>query len=161
MKRSKMLLAAVASGAVLSAAAVPTALAMTGPKTQTTTQAKPGNSNNASNPGNGQQCGYPSNRTPSATLAANPTSVKAGRTTTLSGVLSSNKCPIANTPVSLYSKVGNGPLTKGPTVLTSATGAFTFPAQTPAATTTYVAISTATEFYDSVSSNPVTVTVTK
>jgi hypothetical protein len=156
MKRSKMLLAAVASGAVLSAAAVPTAMAMTGPKTQVANQGSP---NNASDPGKGQQCGYPSNRAPAATLSAKPDRVARGQNVVLSGTLTSNKCSISSTPVGLYTRAANGTLTKVAEVLTDASGAFTFPVQKPLTTTTYVAISQRTQFYDSASSSPVTVTV--
>lgn len=154
MKRSKMLLAAVASGAVLSAAAVPTALAMTGAKTQTvTTQAKPG----GGNPGNGAQCGYPSNRTPAITLKANPTSLTRAGNVDFSGNLSSNKCPIANTQVGLYSKSSTGNFSRVATALTDAAGNYKFaPVRVNAGTTTFGSANVGDQNYDFTYSNLIT-----
>lgn len=156
MTRTKMLLAAAASAAVLAGVGVPTVvLAANGPVTIASSQSAP------TTPGIGQQCGYPSSRKPNLTLIANPTSIRRGASTTLSGTLTGNKCAITKRTIQLFARPSGstGAFVLVGTTTTSDKGGYTFPAQKPTVTTDYRTMFAGDANYDPVTSPIVTVTV--
>jgi hypothetical protein len=143
---------------VLSAVAVPTALALnSSPAAGASQDASRGGGGGG---GGGNGCSYPSNRTPALTLSANPSTIKRGAATTLSGTMTANGCPIKDAKVGLYAQpAGTSPSTLVDTRTTNKDGVFSF-AQKPGSTTTYQVVFAGTTSYGASSSNTVTVTVT-
>lgn len=168
MKRTKTTIAAAVAGVALAGIGIPAALAANS-TTTTTASAKPAPSPTSTatptpspTPTKDIGCGYPSNRTPTLVLNVDkPSLPKGGGSVVFSGSLTSNKCVISNSVVSLYSKVGNNNPVKVGEALTDTSGNYTFSPTSVTTTTTFASyyVPPANSIWDGTVSNTVLVSV--
>lgn len=132
MKRTKLLITAATTGLVLAGIGIPTAVnALSTSGTTATTAAAPTADKTA------DKCKYPANKTPTLTLGPSAVTISKGSSTTLSGTLKGNDCPIPKATVGLFSRASEKDdwAIAGSTT-TSDAGAYTFTVK-PTTTTSY------------------------
>lgn len=156
MKRSKMLIAAAASGVVLAAAAVPAVVnAQTAPAT-TTSQGSGG----ALPPG----CQYPATRKPVLTMTPSSTMLpKGGGPVQFRGTMKINGCGIGGRPIDVYSasrKDGSYSKFSSKSATTDGSGAYTVTFNVKN-TAWFIAVFAGDTSYDPARSTPAQVTVAK